>query len=165
MPSDLLQAHLQHTAISSPECSYAQLLPLDSARALDLADAYFTAYPPGMAAASRAEAREEMASTFTQEYGKVLENASFMAVRKGKAVGAIMVVAESIWEEQLSGPFIIDLFTAPAHQGYQLGRSLIAAAMLACKEQGARTLSLRVGEGTSPAAHRLYAQAGFLPIP
>ncbi|MGO4297518.1 hypothetical protein [Glutamicibacter sp. MCAF14] len=96
MPSDLLQAHLQHTAISSPECSYAQLLPLDSARALDLADAYFTAYPPGMAAASRAEAREEMASTFTQEYGKVLENASFMAVRKGKAVGAIMAVTESI---------------------------------------------------------------------
>lgn len=165
MPSDLLQANLQHTAIASPKCSYAQLLPLDPTCALDLAEAYFTAYPPGMAVASRAEAREEMAATFAQEYGRVLETASFMAVRESKAVGAILVVARSIWDEQLAGPFIIDLFTAPTHQGHQLGRSLIAAAMLACKEQGARTLSLRIGGGTSPAAHHLYAQAGFRPIP
>lgn len=78
-----------------------------------------------------------------------------------RPVGAILVVGESIWDPQLPGPFIIDLFVHPDVRGMGVGRALLDDAVHACTRAGDATLSLRVGDGTSPAALALYTRAGF----
>lgn len=161
MPSDVLQADLQHADFTPAVSSYADICHAESSSSAALADAYFAAYPPGIAAGTLQEAQSEMEETFAQEFGQLLENASFVAMSQGRPVGAIFVVKESIWDEDLFGPFIIDLFVDPRHQGQGLGHALISTAMSACKSHGAETLSLRIGDGTSGAALELYKRLGF----
>jgi len=161
MPSDVLQADLQHSDFTPTVSSYAVICPAEPSSSAALATAYFTAYPPGVAAGTLAEAQTEMEETFAHEFGQLLENASFVALYQGTPIGAIFVVEESIWDENLSGPFIIDLFVDPQHQGQGLGRALISAAMSACKAHGADTMSLRIGDGTSGVALELYKRLGF----
>ena len=161
MPSDVLQADLQRSDFTPTISVYADICNADPSSAKALAGAYFAAYPPGIAAGTLAEAQAEMEETFAHEYGELLDTASFVAVHQGKPIGAIFVVEKSIWDATLSGPFIIDLFIEPKHQGNGLGHALISAAMSACKKRGARTLSLRIGDGTSGAAQKLYTQLGF----
>lgn len=161
MPSDVLQADLQHADFTPTVSSYANICHAESSCSTSLAAAYFAAYPPGIAAGTLAEAQTEMEETFAHEFGQLLENASFVALQQGSPIGAIFVVEESIWDEELFDPFIIDLFVDPRHQGQGLGCALISAAMSACKERGAATLSLRIGDGTSGAALELYKRLGF----
>lgn len=164
MPSDVLQAVLQHADFTPAVSSYADICHAESSSSAALANAYFAAYPPGIAAGTLEEAQSEMEETFAHEYGQLLENASFVAMQQGTPIGAIFVVKESIWDEDLLGPFIIDLFVDPRHQGHGLGRTLITAAMSSCKKHGADTLSLRIGDGTSGAALELYKRLGFLEL-
>ena len=76
-------------------------------------------------------------------------------------MGAILVFDKSIWDPQLDGPFIIDLFVHPDVKGMGVCRALLDEAVHACARAGDVTLSLRIGNATSPAAHALYARAGF----
>ncbi|MGX1590188.1 GNAT family N-acetyltransferase [Glutamicibacter sp. NPDC055491] len=161
MPSDVLQAVLQNADFAPAVSPYAEICHTESSSATELADPYFAAYPPGIAAGTLEEAQSEMEETFANEFGQFLENASFVALRQGRPIGAIFVVEKSIWDEDLFGPFIIDLFVDPLHQGHGLGHTLIAAAVSACKKHGADTLSLRIGDGTSGAALNLYKRLGF----
>lgn len=161
MPSDVLQADLQGAELASAISSYADIREAQSSFSTALADAYFAAYPPGLAAGTPAAAQAEMEETFAHEFGQLIENASFVALHRGTPIGAIFVVEQSIWDESLGGPFIIDLFVDPRHQGHGLGHALISAAMSACREVGAETLSLRIGKGTSGAARELYRKLGF----
>lgn len=82
----------------------------------------------------------------------------------GRPAGAILVVERSIWDDHLDGPFVIDRFVHPEARGLGLGRSLVLAAMEACTSAGDRQLSLRVGQGTSAAAHGLYRGLGFTTV-
>lgn len=164
MPSDVLQVDLHQSDLTPAVSSYAEICNAKSSSSAALAAAYFAAYPAGIAVATLAEAQTEMEETFTHEFGPLVEDASFVALRQGKPIGAIFVVEESIWDEDLFGPFIIELFVDPQHQGHGLGNALIAAAMAACKERGAGTLSLRIGDGTSGAALELYRRLGFLSL-
>ena len=84
-----------------------------------------------------------------------------MAEAGGRPAGAVLTVERSIWDEGLEGPFVIDLFVDPQLRGRGIGRALMTGAMLACRNAGDAQLSLRVGEGTSDAAHRLYGSLGF----
>ncbi|KWR74021.1 hypothetical protein RN04_02100 [Arthrobacter sp. W1] len=161
MPSDVLQVDLHQSDLTPAVSSYADICNAKSSSPVALAAAYFAAYPPGIAAATLAEAQTEMEETFAHEFGQLVEDASFVALHQGKPIGAIFVVEESIWDEDLLGPFIIDLFVDPRHQGHGLGNALIVAAMAACKKRGDDTLSLRIGDGTSGAALALYRRLGF----
>ncbi|MCS3491568.1 GNAT superfamily N-acetyltransferase [Arthrobacter sp. JUb119] len=165
MPSDVLQADLQHSHFNPTDFSNAGICNAESSSLTALADAYFAAYPPGIAAGTLAEAQAEMGGTFAHEFGQLVENACFVALHQDTPIGAIFVVEVSIWDEDLAGPFIIDLFVDPQHQGHGLGRILITAAMAACKKNGANTLSLRIGEGTSGSALALYKRLGFRELP
>ncbi|MEQ6897034.1 GNAT family N-acetyltransferase [Microbacterium sp. KR10-403] len=136
------------------------LSPADRDR---LADIYLSAYPPQVGAADLAEARSEMDATFTGDHGVLRDDASGVALDdRGVIIGAILVTTHSIWDEGLPGPFIIDLFVEPGRQGQGVGRALVQRAIGACSAAGDLTLSLRVGDGTSPAAHALYASLGFV---
>lgn len=114
MPSDLMTLHLSGATPPSPS---AALVPLDASRAHELAEVYFNAYPQGVACNTLAEAAHEIRDTFAGEYGSLRRDASAMAVLSGRVVGAVLVVERSIWDADLDGPFIIDLFVDPVDRG------------------------------------------------
>lgn len=159
MSSDILTVDLVTTATTASQAT--DLRPLRPDDAPDLASAYLASFPAGVGAGSPAEADAEIAATYAGEYGMLRYEASFVAAVDGRAHGAVLVVEHSIWDEDLGGPFVIDLFVAPPLRGRGLGRRLVEAAMHACADAGDITLSLRIGAGTSPAAHALYTRLGF----
>lgn len=160
MPSDLMSLLLNDGIAKQPHPVLLQ--PLDPTRIRELADAYFNAYPAGVACATVDEAVQEIRETFAGAYGVLRHDASAMALNHDRAVGAIMVVERSIWDTHLPGPFIIDLFVDPAAQSTGLGRGLVNHAIRRCAAAGDKQISLRVGEGTSLAAHALYKSLGFI---
>lgn len=159
MPSDLMTLHLSGATL---QATTAELVPLDPNRTQELAEAYFNAYPPGIACTTLEEAVQEIRETFVGEYGTLRHDAAAMAVHQRRVVGAVLVVERSIWDAELDGPFIIDLFVDPVAQGAGLGRAAVQYAASQCAAAGDDQISLRVGEGTSPAAHALYKALGFV---
>ena len=159
-PVDSAVENNDSTPTGSPSESRITSLSSDDIR--DLANAYAAAYPPEIGAASTAEAIAEMTATFAGEYGTLRPDASH-AVRSvdGTAMGAILVTERSIWDEDIEGPFIIDLFIHPDVRNEGLGLELVERAIRACVASGDDSLSLRFGEGTSPAASRIYSRLGF----
>ncbi|NJC21133.1 GNAT superfamily N-acetyltransferase [Arthrobacter pigmenti] len=129
-----------------------------------LAQAYLRAYPPGIAASNLDEARTEMLESFAGEFGTLLAGASLCAYHRDDLVGAILVVERSPWDPKLRCPFVIDLFVDPRWQGNGAGRVLLERSAGACLNEGHAQLALRVGEGTSPSASRIYASVGMVKI-
>lgn len=159
MPSGVMTLRLAGTAST---LIAVDLQPLDAASTDELAAAYLNAYPPGVACNTLDEAVQEIRDTFAGEYGTLRHDASAMAILNGRVLGAVLVVERSIWDAELDGPFIIDLFVDPVARGTGLGRALVQHAVNQCAAAGDEGLSLRVGEGTSPAAHALYRSLGFV---
>lgn len=159
MSSDLLTIQLP-TRLLARKSSVA-LAAIDPSRRNELAQLYLDSYPPGVAAADLPDALNEIDATFNQEFGELRPDASRIALLDGSIVGAILVVRRSIWDAELEGPFVIDLFVHPGARGQGVGHDLVQCAVAACALAGDRSLSLRVGEGTSSAAFRLYDQLGF----
>ena len=164
MSTDLLTLHLPPTHSADHAPGSLELRGLDAGTADDLARCYRAAYPPGVAASDLTEAREEMEATFRGDYGELRADASASAWVDGRLAGAIMVVTHSIWDADLAGPFIIDLFTDPAARGKGVGRALVQHAVDVCSAAGDPALSLRFGEGTSEAAMGIYQKLGFQPV-
>lgn len=162
MPSDLLTLTLAgHFTTPVVPVGAVELRAIQLSDRDTLAAAYFAAYPPGVAAATLSEAQQEMDQTFAGDFGTLRSDLTRVATLHRLPVGAILVVEKSIWDPQLEGPFIIDLFVHPDVKGMGLGRALLDEVIHACGAAGDATLSLRTGDGTSPAAHALYARAGF----
>ncbi|WP_130873241.1 GNAT family N-acetyltransferase [[Pseudopropionibacterium] massiliense] len=159
MPSDLLTADLSLLPARVLPESSLRIVRTDDLEAL--ARLYLVSYPPGIGAANPAGALSEIAATFEGDYGVLRPGASLVAEADGRPAGAVLTVERSIWDEGLEGPFVIDLFVDPGLRGRGIGRALMTGAMLACRNAGDAQLSLRVGEGTSQAAHHLYGSLGF----
>ena len=141
--------------------SAAALRPVTPADRDALARAYLDGYPPEVGASDPADAAAEIDATFAGDYGRLRTDASLVAEVGGRLVGAALTVERSIWDPDLDGPFLIDLFVVPSSRRRGVGESLLRAAAAACRAAGDTSLSLRVGDGTSPAAHQLYARLGF----
>lgn len=139
--------------------------PVSPADRDSVAQVYLDSYPAGVGADDLASALDEMTATFTGEYGELRTDASFIARIDSMPVGAVFTTSHSIWDPDLNGPFIIDLFVDPAHRRAGVGRALVIETIKACVANQDKALSLRVGQGTSPQAHSLYARLGFLPDP
>lgn len=159
MPSDLLTADLSLLPARALPEPLPRIIRTDDLE--PLARLYLISYPPGIGAGSHAEAISEIAATFEGDYGVLRPGASLVAEAGGRPAGAVLTVERSIWDEGLEGPFVIDLFVDPQLRGRGIGRALMTGAMLACRNAGDAQLSLRVGKGTSEAAHRLYGSLGF----
>lgn len=161
MSTDLLSLKL--TSELANTTASPQVVPLSVKDREALAQAYLTAYPPGVAASDLAAALDEIDQSFAGEYGLLRLDASASVIHHGKVAGAVLVVERSIWDDWLSGPFIIDFFVAAHAQGNGAGRHLLEHTIRACAAAGDNQLSLRTGEGTSPAAAHLYEALGFSP--
>ncbi|WP_022882397.1 GNAT family N-acetyltransferase [Gryllotalpicola ginsengisoli] len=161
MPSDVRILALDNSLPTTSTLPGLRVRPITNADREDLAVLYRDSYPPEVGAHDLDEARTEIDMTFAGDFGKLRRDASLLALIGGDPAGAVLVVARSIWDEDLPGPFVIDLFVHPSHRGLGIGRALMVGAIAACRAHGDTTLSLRVGEGTSPAAHALYAGLGF----
>lgn len=162
MPSDIMTLSL-FGVLTKPafKIDAVELRAIERSDRDALAAAYLAAYPPGVAAANLADAEQEMDDTFAGEFGALRPDLTRVALLRGLPVGAVLVVEKSIWDPHLDGPFIIDLFVHPDAKGMGVGRALLDESVHACAVAGDSALSLRIGEGTSLAAHALYARAGF----
>lgn len=127
----------------------------------DLAVLYFVSYPPDIGAADLRDSIAEIDMTFAGDFGELRLDASQIAFVSDNPAGAILVTSRSIWDADLLGPFVIDLFVDPRFRGRGVGKALITTAIAACQRRSDRAISLRVGEGTSPAANVLYSRLGF----
>ena len=164
MPTDILSLPLGSLTGADPNHACVTLRPLESATIAELASIYLESYPPGVAVSDLEEATEEMEASFRGDFGTLRSDASASAWHDDHPVGAIMVVEHSIWDEGLEGPFIIDLFVSPMSRGLGAGRALVSHAVASCTRAGNSTLSLRFGDGTSPAAMAIYRDLGFGPL-
>lgn len=161
MPSDLRTLALTNAPAAPSIPATAGLRPILPRDRETLARIYRDSYPPDIGADGLETALAEIDQTFAGEFGELRPDASFLALVGSTPAGAVLVVARSIWDPGLPGPFVIDLFVAPPHRGIGVGRALMVAAIDACRAHADSRLSLRVGDGTSPAAHTLYATLGF----
>ncbi|MFC0672834.1 GNAT family N-acetyltransferase [Brachybacterium hainanense] len=167
MPSDLLSCPLSRGSSLAPPRGLPELSlhRTTSADHETLAELYARSYPPEIGAADVEAARAEIAATFAGEYGEPLPGACLLARRDGHPAGAVLTTTRSLWDPHLAGPFVIDLFVAPEHRDRGIGGALISTAMQTCAAAGHAALSLRIGAGTSPAAHALYRRLGFTEVP
>ena len=110
MPSDILTIALSAFA---PDARPPAVRPVSPADEPELAVLYLRSYPPDIGAQNLDEARAEIKATFDGEFGVLRLDSSLVAVDSGRVVGAVLVVERSIWDDDLDGPFIIDLFVDP----------------------------------------------------
>jgi GNAT superfamily N-acetyltransferase len=163
LADDLMRLRLcDHEAVLDV-CADLQLRPMKPSDISDLAALYKAAYPPELVPDLQT-ARAEMESSFAGEFGILIPDASLIARVDAELAGAIMTTTHSIWDEDLPGAFVIDLFADPRHRGKGIGTALIMCALESCRAAGEETVSLRIGEGTSPAAFKLYRRIGFRPL-
>lgn len=124
-----------------------------------LAALYFAAYDdtivPDLSAA-----QEEMQQTFADEYGELALTCSPVLVYDTTLVSAVMTVVQAPWPDTPTGPFIIEVFTHPAHRQRSLARAGLISAAQAALQQGWHTLALRV-DAANTAALTLYSALGF----
>ncbi len=123
------------------------------------------AYGPGHpdAPASLAEAERRWQELLADRaIGPVLEPPSVAIIDAlgDEVVGALVVTR--LWPESWGwpgGPWVADIFVVPAHQGRDLGRSLLMRAVAWAHGAGELRIGLTVSDGNP--AQRLYASAGF----
>lgn len=164
MPADLLTLPLPTEPLAASSFPVERLMPATSDDRAELAALYLASYPPEIGADSLVTAEQEIDNTWAGEFGVLRPDASFIALSdQGQPIGAILVVERSVWDQNVDGPFIIDLFVHPNGRGQGAGKALVLAAIHACIATGDERVSLRVGEGTSHAAYNLYRALHFKP--
>jgi ribosomal protein S18 acetylase RimI-like enzyme len=125
----------------------------------ELARLYCAAYPPDIVADLEA-AVEEMALTFSGEYGPLALDLSCVAERQDRLVSAILTVEQAPWPDTPAGPFIIEVITDPGHRRLGLAQAGLAWVAREASKRGLHRLGLRVDSGNHGAL-ALYRRLGF----
>ena len=106
------------------------------------------------------QARTEIHQAFGGGYGELIPAACLVATTCGQVAGLVLTVRRAPWPDTPSGPFIIDLFTTPAHRRRGLARYLLHQAMAGTQPPEETVIGLRVEIDNTTAQH-LYRSAGF----
>lgn len=120
---------------------------------------YHSAYPPEIVA-DLAAAVEEMALTFSGEYGCLAFGLSCVTETQGALVSAILTVEQAPWPKTPEGPFVIEVITEPDHRRRGLAQAGLAWVALEASKRGQSQLGLRV-DSENHGAVTLYRSMGF----
>jgi GNAT superfamily N-acetyltransferase len=130
--------------------------------AAELAAVSVAAYPsghPDHEHADPATARRELLAYAGGDVIGPFLDVSTVARAAGRAAGACIVVDRPGGPPD-AGPWIVDVFRAPALAGTGLGSALIASTLAACREAGLSSLGLAVTDANAP-ARSSYRRLGF----
>jgi GNAT superfamily N-acetyltransferase len=127
----------------------------------ELGQAYFNATGSGESWTTMEGAIEDISAAFAGEYGPTLPRSSLALTAGTDLAAVIFTVERATWGDVPDGPFVIDLFTDPAHRRRGLATWLLFEAIrcLPAVAPGC-LLGLRV-ETKNHAALALYENLGF----
>jgi ribosomal protein S18 acetylase RimI-like enzyme len=137
--------------------------PCDGSDVTALAALFFASCQGRDEAVTRQRAEQEMRASFDGEFGELWLEASLVAHDPaGRLVSSIQVVRRAPWADTPPGPFVIELFTAPAARRQGLGRRLLTESLRAVSRSPAAesVIGLRV-ESENTTAVTLYRRVGF----
>ncbi len=100
------------------------------------------------------DARGEIASTFSGDYGRFMPDASWVALEDDDVVSAVLVT------EFEGAPFIAFTMTRADRKGRGLSTALLGMTFASLADRGAPHVDLVVTAGNEP-AERIYASLGF----
>ena len=148
------------TAPPEPLAAGFTVVSCEQVSAATMGELHFEAYQPPARLPSAETARDDIQAALDGEYGELMPDASLVVLARHQPVAVIQTVLRAPWEDVQAGPFIIELFTAPAYQGRGLGLHLLRRSIVACTNQHERCVGLRVDSENGP-ANRLYRSVGF----
>ena len=126
-----------------------------------LGELYFSAYDAGGAGENLSVAMADMRSALEGKYGRVLLEASHVALDDdGKIVAAVLVVERFTGDNAPDAPFIIELVTDRSHRRRGLAEELVLATMDTLFNDGRSDIALMVAASNS-AALALYLSLDF----
>lgn len=138
-----------------------EIRPVEPADREALGRLYFESYDPGIACDTLAEAIDDIQASFDGEYGRLLEDASVVAIDGSVLVGAVLTVHRPPWEGLADCPLIIELFVDRGHRRRGIGKHLIERVVKSLAESGEHQVSLRMAVDNRPAL-ALYDSLGFV---
>lgn len=138
----------------------ARIRPLTEGDVVELADTYWRSYRQESPGFTLAHATQDIARILSGHHGRVVAEASLLAVVDGRAAGAVITVIDPPYPATPAGPYIVDLYVVPAERRRGVGGALVLHAVSAL---GGRTVHLRVDDGNG-AAVQLYTAHGFTPV-
>lgn len=126
-----------------------------------LGELYFSAYEAGEAGENLSVALADMSSAFEGKWGRLLHEASHVALDDdGEIVAAVLVVDRFTGYGAPDAPFIIELITDRNHRRRGLAEELVLVTMDTLFNEGRSDVSLQV-EATNSAALALYLSLDF----
>ena len=152
------------TPPTRPLPSDLSVVSCDQVSATAMGELQYMAYQRPARPASVEAARDDNQAALDGDYGELIPEASLVVLAGAEPVAVIQTVLRAPWDDVQAGPFIIELFTAPAHQRRGLGRFLLGRSIAACVGRHERWLGLRVDSENVP-ARTLYHSVGFAEEP
>lgn len=126
-----------------------------------LGQLYFSAYDKGLAERSLEAATASISASFDGKFGKLLTEASQVALDDaGNIIAGIMVVERSNYDGTPEAPFLIELFTDRAHRRQGLAERLVLISGEKLFNAGYKDVAVRV-KATNSAALALYLSLDF----
>ena len=123
---------------------------------------WFSAYPDGVTADTTYDAEvADWEAAFGGQYGRLIPEASIVAVEGVAIIGAVATVLDAPWDNTPPGPFIIELFVHPGWRRQGIAEVLMCRALAALHSAGYSSAGLRVDVGNEP-ARCLYKKLGFV---
>ena len=158
--SVMLRADLAKVTANLTNRSEYSIRACDKSDLNALGKLYFQSYEPGDACDSETGAIKDIKSSFEGEYGPFWFKASKILEKKGKVVGAILVVHKNSWDETVTCPYIIELFVDKVYRRQSLANDLIISACNELRNSDSNEVALTVRKNNL-AAKNLYSKLGF----
>ena len=139
-----------------------EVRPTSHADVAALAELYVRAY--GLGPDALGDAVTEMESAFDGTWGTLWTEASPVAWIGSTPVAVVQTVRRPVMDDALACPWLIEVFTDPAHRGAALARSLLVRACSVVADAGEQRVGLTVDIDNVPAM-TLYRSLGFVEAP